>query len=205
MLDHFDSGATLPRSFYEQPTLVVARELLGKLICVRTEQSITAVKIVETEAYLADDPACHSFRGRTARNAVMFGDAGHAYVYFNYGVHFLFNIVTQQCGVAEAVLIRAGEPVCGIDVMRERRGLKIRDIQLTSGPGKLTQAMGIVRDGFNGMDVTDEHSRVFLMDNERIAPVRVTQTRRIGITLASEQLWRFIVNDSQYVSKRYIQ
>jgi DNA-3-methyladenine glycosylase len=191
----------LERSFYERPTLVVARELLGKLIKVRSEPCDLTVRIVETEAYLTDDPACHTYRGRTARNAVMFGEAGHVYVFFNYGVHFLFNIVTRPAGIGEAVLIRAVEPLSGIDVMRERRGPTVKDVHLTSGPGRLAQALGIVRDGFNGLDVTDPESVVRVLDAPRIEASNVAQTRRIGINVAAEKPWRFLVSDSSYVSK----
>jgi DNA-3-methyladenine glycosylase len=180
---------------------VVARELLGKLIKVRSEPCDLTVRIVETEAYLTDDPACHTYRGRTARNAVMFGEAGHVYVFFNYGVHFLFNIVTRPAGIGEAVLIRAVEPLSGIDVMRERRGPTVKDVHLTSGPGRLAQALGIVRDGFNGLDVTDPESVVRVLDAPRIEASNVAQTRRIGINVAAEKPWRFLVSDSSYVSK----
>ncbi|HVV70144.1 MAG TPA: DNA-3-methyladenine glycosylase, partial [Verrucomicrobiae bacterium] len=132
----------LPRSFYEPSARLVAPELLGHWLIRRTESGVCGGLIVETEAYLRDDPACHAAPGRTKRNRVMFGPAGHAYVYFIYGAHYCINAVCQPEGSAEAVLIRAIEPAFGVNLMEERRRCSSpRD--LTNGPAKLCEAMDI--------------------------------------------------------------
>jgi DNA-3-methyladenine glycosylase len=185
----------LPRHFYLQDTLAVARELLGCLLWRRGPEGVTSGFIVETEAYCHGDPASHAARGRTPRNAMMFGPPGHAYVYFTYGMHYCFNAVTAAEGVAEAVLVRALEPVDGLNLMRARR--RVQDDQLTNGPGKLTQAMGIDRE-MNGRDLTD--GDLVILGPRAHSPAIVT-ARRVGITRAAEQPWRFFIDGNGWVSR----
>ena len=179
--------APLPRDFYLQDTVSVARSLLGKLLIHSSPQGVISGRIVETEAYLCDDPACHASRGMTKRNEVMFGAPGHAYVYFTYGMHFCMNAVTQPEGIAEAVLVRALQPLEGIDLMRGFRG--VQEVKnLCSGPGKLTQALGLNR-AHNGVDLVE--SCLIVAGGEDIADEDVVQTTRIGIKVAADKEWRF--------------
>jgi DNA-3-methyladenine glycosylase len=193
----------LPREFYLQETLVVARALLGATLWHRTAEGVTAGRIVETEAYLHDDPASHAYGGPTARNAAMFGPPGHAYVYRIYGVHFCFNAVTAPEGVAEAVLVRALEPLAGIELMRARRGfppdapLRL-DCELARGPGRLAQALAIGPDR-NGADLA--RSDLLLLAPTG-PPPDVVVTTRVGLTRAADRLWRFVVAGSPWVSRR---
>jgi DNA-3-methyladenine glycosylase len=188
----------LSREFYLQDTITVARELLGKLLVHNTPDGVISGRIVETEAYLRGDPACHANRGMTPRNEVMFGSPGHAYVYFTYGMHFCMNTVTQPEGHAEAVLLRALEPLDGIDLMRANR--KVLDLHnLCSGPGKLTQALGLNR-AHNGLDLTD--SCLIVADEaEEIGEIVVTT--RIGIKENTNKPWRFYPKRwAEWVSRR---
>jgi DNA-3-methyladenine glycosylase len=185
----------LPAAFYDRPVLEVARDLIG---CVVSHDGCTGA-IVETEAYHHTEPACHAFVGLTPRTRVLFGPPGLAYVYRSYGIHALLNAVAEPQGVGAAVLIRALEPLEGIDRMRERRGLTQIE-RLCSGPGKLTQALGIIL-AHNGSDL---RRGPVVISGPRLGwdEVPVAVTRRIGITKASELPWRFCVSKSKFVSRR---
>jgi len=181
-------------SFYNRPVLEVARDLVG---CVVTHDDCAGV-IVETEAYHESEPACHAHAGLTPRTSTLFEAPGRAYVYRSYGIHALLNAVTEPVGVGAAVLIRALEPVDGIDHMRARRGLEL-DRQLCSGPGKLTQALAIELH-HNGADLL----RGPIVISGRPAAwreVQVLADRRIGITRAAELPWRFSAAGSRFVSR----
>jgi len=190
----------LPRAFFEQDTVSVAKTLLGQRLCRRTPEGIvTAGLIVETEAYCGyGDPACHSYKGATDRTRAMFGPRGHAYIYLIYGMYHCFNIVSGPPGEPEAVLIRALEPEEGLVHMEARRGMDRRR-QLCSGPGKLTIAMDIRRDLY-GADLTAGHD---LYLEAAPPPQDITASKRINIGYAGEAadwLWRFSVADSPFVS-----
>lgn len=182
------------RAFYDRPTLTVARALLGKVLVHRTAEGVASGMIVETEAYIGEgDPACHAARGPTPRNAPLYGRPGFAYVYLNYGIHYLVNAVTEAEGRPAAVLIRALAPIDGIDLMRARRsadrtGDTPTDVnRLCNGPGNLTRALGIAL-GENRLDLTG--SALTVEDRGRGAG-RVSCGPRIGIRVAVERPWRF--------------
>lgn len=193
-------AATLPVRFFARPADVVARELIGALMISREGGVLTAGRIVETEAYLGyDDPAAHGYLGRrNERNAAIFGPPASWYVYLSYGMHWCANLVCAREGEAAAVLIRALEPVDGLDVMRERRG-GLSDHQLCSGPGRLCQALGITRalDGvmMRGSQVTVHRGRLARADVVRATP-------RIGISKAVEWPLRFVLHGSRWASRR---
>jgi DNA-3-methyladenine glycosylase len=186
----------LPRSFYARDTVTVARELLGKVIAHHTPEGIVTGRIVETEAYLQGDPACHASRGMTPRNAVMFGPPGCAYVYFIYGMYYCFNVVTAAEGVGEAVLIRALEPLAGTHIMGARRSRE-RLVDLCSGPAKLVQAMGISR-LHNGADLT---VKPLVIHRGAERSEKIVTTARIGIKEGEELPLRFCLEGSIYVSR----
>ncbi len=189
------------RIFYENDTLTVARDILGKVLVRRTSEDLLMGRIVETEAYRGvDDPASHSYRGRTKRNEVMFGMPGVTYVYFTYGNHYCLNIVTEQKEVPAALLIRALEPLAGIEVMKKNRGLS-RITDLTNGPGKLTKAFQIIYE-HNGIDVTDPSSPIVIYEPSENKDFNVVQTTRIGIKVATERPWRFYIRGNPYVSRK---
>jgi DNA-3-methyladenine glycosylase len=184
----------LGREFYARPVNEVARDLIGCTI----GHAGTAGRIVETEAYHESEPACHAHIGLTGRSRVLFGEPGRAYVYFSYGVHALLNAVTEPEGVASAVLIRALEPLEGLDLMRERRGLE-RAEELCSGPGKLTQALGVGL-GLNDTSLLDGPIEVLGRPADAPEP-RVIVGERVGITKAVELPWRYMDGDSRHVSR----
>lgn len=186
----------LPSSFYDRSTLRVARALLGQVLVHETPAGSAAGRIVEVEAYLPkNDPGCHAARGMTPRNEVMFGPAGHAYVYFCYGNHFMFNVVTERDGVPGAVLVRALEPVRGEALMAKRRKGMVGERNLTNGPGKLAQALGLGRDQ-NRLPVWKKP--LTILAGERTEAIGVTT--RIGLTEGSDLPLRFYLKDNPYVS-----
>jgi DNA-3-methyladenine glycosylase len=184
----------LGADFYACSVHDVARDLVGCVV----RHGETAGRIVETESYHMEEPACHAYAGLTERTRTLFGEPGRAYVYRSYGVHALLNAVTEGEGVGAAVLIRALEPVDGIELMRERRGVG-RDEELCSGPGKLTQALGIWL-SLNGTSLVDGPIEVLAREPGAREP-RVVIGERIGITRAVELPWRFCDADSRHVSR----
>jgi DNA-3-methyladenine glycosylase len=185
----------LERSFYERDTLAVTRDLLGKRLVRLVGGTRLSGFIVETEAYIGEgDSACHASRGRTRRNAVMFGPPGYAYVYFVYGMHYCLNAVTEAEGFPAAVLIRALEPAEGLEEMRRRRG-GCPDHQLANGPARLCQALGIGR-ALNGADLCAV-GPLFIADGPSVPDEEVLRTPRVGISYAEEKdqraLWRFLI------------
>jgi DNA-3-methyladenine glycosylase len=187
-------GHILSRAFYRRPTVEVARDLLGKVLV----HGPTAGVIVETEAYLGgDDLAAHSAAGITNRTRVIFGPPGHAYVYLSYGMHDCMNIVAEQDGTPGAVLIRALEPAEGLEIMRARRVRARSDRDLTSGPGKLTQALGITR-AQTGIDMTRGS---LVVRNGGFENVEIVVTPRIGITKCADWPLRFFVKGNRFVSR----
>ena len=184
----------LGRAFYERSVHDVARDLVGCVV----RHGETAGRIVETESYHMEEPACHAYAGVTSRTRTLFGPPGHAYVYFSYGIHSLLNAVAEEEGVGAAVLIRALEPVDGIELMRERRGVA-RDEELCNGPGKLTQALGIGL-SLNGTSLEDGPIEILRREPGARDP-RVVIGERIGISKAADLPWRFCDADSRHVSR----
>jgi DNA-3-methyladenine glycosylase len=189
----------LKRSFFSRDPVIVARDLLGRILFYRTPDGLLAGRIVETEAYTGEaDPASHAFRGRTTRNAVMFGAAGHAYVYFSYGVHYCLNVTAEAPGVAGAVLLRALEPLAGMEIMR-RRGNQGPEVRLLSGPGKIGRGFGLTLKD-NGRDFT--RGPLSLAEGTPVPKHEVAISRRIGISRAVDLPYRFSVIGSRSVSGR---
>lgn len=198
-------SAPLPTEFYQRNTIQVAQDLLGKVLWVNTRPEypaghpraeLTAGRIVETEAYRAGDPASHSSKGPTPRCSIMFGEPGVAYIYFIYGMYEMLNFVTEPKGEAGAVLIRALEPLYGIPLMTNRRKNK-NPKDLTRGPGKLCQAMG-VQLSQNGQGL---QGPVFTVTEDGFKLGRISRSGRVGIRFAQEKLWRFFITDSTFVSR----
>lgn len=193
--------------YYARSTVKVARELIGKVIVRHVgEDTRLLARIVETEAYTQDDPACHAWGlydeetgtwNRTGKGAELFGPPGTAYVYLCYGVHWLFNVVTEPKGVCGAVLIRAVEPLEGVAQMKEYRSAVRRNVDLTNGPGKLTQALGI-DDRFHEQKVTAPPLYIAAPSTQREWPVE--QSSRIGISKGVKRPWRFFIPDNAFVS-----
>jgi DNA-3-methyladenine glycosylase len=191
-----DRHRVLSRKFYARDTLLVARELLGKVLVTGSGRNLVSGRIVETEAYHGIDPASHSARGETPRSKIMFGEPGVAYVYFIYGVYEMLNFVTEKKGYPGAVLIRALEPLSGEKLMQSRRRGLARS-QWTSGPGRLCQALGIRLD-HNGASLQGPEIRVV---DDGYRAHRILMSPRVGITRAIENEWRFFIEGNPYVSK----
>jgi DNA-3-methyladenine glycosylase len=200
-----------PRAFYDRPTLAVARDLLGLVLVHNRRGVLTSGVIVEVEAYIGEtDPACHAAPGPTRRNEPLYGAPGHAYVYLNYGIHCLVNVVTEAHGSPAAVLIRALDPLEGIDVMRRRRARAMKgrralpnarslpQHEICRGPGNLTMAMGITL-GENALDLLGD--RLYI-DDRGIEVARVAWGPRIGIRVGTETPWRAWITDHPAVSQR---
>ena len=198
----------LPREFFNRDPRRVCRELLGKVLVRRDSGKLLVGRVVELEAYMGTgDPAAHAYIGPTARNRVLFGPPGHAYIYFIYGNHYCLNVSCMPEGEAGSVLFRALEPLAGIAEMERARGLEgavasKRVLRLlTSGPGRLAEAFGITRPRDNDKDLTDARSDLFLADNGYPTP-RVLTTARVGITKAAERPLRYVIAGNEFVSRK---
>ena len=189
----------LPRSFYARPSPEVAPDLLGRILVRRLpDERRLSARIVETEAYQEGDPASHSYRGRTRRTEVMFGRPGHLYVYFTYGMHFCMNVVTGQDGEGSAVLLRAAEPVEGLEDMARRRSAADPRL-LCSGPARLCEALGVAR-AENGTDLV-RGGELWVLPGEPVPPSRIGVTARVGIRDGMDRRWRFLVTGDPFVSR----
>ena len=194
----------LPRAFFARDPRRVARELLGKVLVRREPHGALTARIVEVEAYLGErDPAAHASAGKTLRNAVLFGPAGHAYIYFIYGNHYCLNVSCEPEGKAGSVLFRALEPLTGIETMARSRGIELRTSKdwrtLTSGPGRLCEAFGITRTRDNACDLTSDASSLWLGDDGcRIRGIVVTP--RVGIVKAADKPLRYVLAGNRFVS-----
>lgn len=203
----------LDKDFYNQDTVTIARNFLGCYLIHNSPEGPTIGKIVETEAYLAHDPASHAFKGQTERTKAMFGEPGRVYIYFTYGMYYCFNVTTAPAGVGEAVLIRALEPLEGIELMQKRRSAskktKSHDVALKtealcSGPAKLVIAMGINKQMY-GHDLTKEPLYILSKDDMRFEenkPFEITTTTRIGISSSKDLPLRFYITGNSFISKR---
>lgn len=193
-----DKLSVLPKKFYLRSAVIVAKDLIGKYIFRNTGKEILSGIIVETEAYTGrNDPAAHSYNGKTPRNEVMFDEGGAAYVYFTYGNHFCFNVVTCKKGTPSAVLIRGVEPVNGIDAMKKNRGTD--DLyNLTDGPGKFTKAFEINR-SINGEDLSGD--KIYITEPVLKKEFVILKSKRIGITKNADKLYRFYAKDNKFVSR----
>lgn len=193
----------LSHRFFIRDTHVVARELLGKLLCRNTPRGKIVGRIAEVECYIGEnDLACHASRGRTPRTSIMFGEAGHAYIYLIYGVYHCLNIVTDKIGKPAAVLIRSIEPVSGLEAMQLARRTKVLN-RLTTGPGKLTQAMGITR-RLNGENIVSSSELWIEHDGLKIASNEIDVSPRVGVDYAGPCAlwpWRYYLRHSEFVSK----
>jgi DNA-3-methyladenine glycosylase len=189
----------LPRAFYSRDTEIVARDLLGAILECETDDGVAPGRIVETEAHIGEhDLACHAAAGRTRRTEPLYGEPGIAYVYFIYGVHWCVNAVTRPVNEPSAVLIRALEPVSGLELMRSRRPAARRDIDLTNGPGKLCQALGITG-AHNRLSL--QKSPLRILRGSPVADDQVDITPRIGITQCADWPLRWVIAGNPYVSR----
>lgn len=195
----------LAKKFYSRPVLTVARDLLGKILVKVESDKLLTGRIVEVEAYDGRiDQAAHSFNGRTERNEVMFREGGYFYVYFTYGVHHCCNVVTGRKDSGTAVLIRAVEPIDGIEIMAKRRFAKKKLSEkelfnLTNGPGKICKAFGFTRND-SGTDLTG--AKIFLIDQPKLKKSKTGISERIGITKSKELKWRFFETGNPYLSRK---
>ncbi len=200
-----NSFQKLNRSFYTRDVLAVAKDLLGKIVVKKDGSKLLSGKIVEVEAYDGSvDQAAHTFRGVTKRNKIMFGEGGFLYVYFTYGNHYCCNVVTGKEGSGTAVLIRAVEPISGIDLMiKNRFGRSLLNekekFNLTSGPGKVCKAFAITMDHY-GIDLTG--NEIYFLDSPKIKIKDIVAAKRIGIIKSVDLPWRFYIKDNPYVSKK---
>lgn len=189
-----------PREFFARHAPDVAPELLGALLVARSPEGTVAVRITEVEAYTGEhDPASHAYRGRTARNAVMFGPPGHAYVYFIYGMHFSVNVVCMPQGTAEAVLVRAGEVVEGLELARARRPSTRGDADLARGPGRLATALALNR-ALDGADLCEPGGALTLEPGTPLDPALIRSGPRTGVSRAADVPWRFHAHADPTVS-----
>jgi DNA-3-methyladenine glycosylase len=192
-------GPRLPRAFFARPSTAVAPELLGRvLVRVLPDGTRLAARLVEVEAYGPDDPASHGYRGRTPRNDVMFGPPGRLYVYYTYGMHFCANVVTGHDGEGSAVLLRAAEPIDGLEVMAANRAVDAL-LLLCSGPARLTQALAIARDD-DGADLVRSRA-VQLRAGAPVPTRRVGRSARVGVRVGVEPRWRYFERASPFVSR----
>jgi DNA-3-methyladenine glycosylase len=204
-MDNTISGIKLSKSFYKRDLLTVAKELLGKVLIKKNPKNLLAANIVEVEAYNGEiDKAAHTYSGRTERNKVMFNEGGFLYVYLSYGVHHCCNIVTGFEEKGTAVLIRAVEPLIGLDMMiKNRFSRKLKNdmeiINLTSGPGKVCKALGINKD-HSGIDLTGD--KIFLLDQPKVKASEIGISKRIGITKSTNYPWRFYIKENQFLSRK---
>ncbi len=186
----------LSREFYERPTLLVARDILGKYVVYHHPEGKLSARIVEVECYIGEnDPACHAARGQTKRNAVMFGPGGHAYVYFVYGMYNCLNFVTEVEQKAAAVLLRAAEPEEGVEIMQFNSPGK-KSVDLLSGPGCFCRSFGLSRE-HSGLDLT---KNTLYLERREIKKIRIERSARIGINIGTDKLWRFYDKASPAVS-----
>lgn len=189
----------LEKKLYLKDTITVAKELLGCVITKEMPKYTLSARIVETEAYLGNnDPACHAYRKLTNRNRPMFEEGGISYVYFIYGNYFCFNVVTEHKGMGAAVLVRAAEPIEGIDYMRKNRKYPVRDIELMNGPAKFCMAFGIGRDD-NALDLSDDRIKIYRKKKRNKFTIAVSA--RVGIKEGAELPYRFFIKDNAYVTK----
>lgn len=189
----------LKRSFYARETTLVAQELLGKIIVFQDKKASFKLKIVETEAYLQDDPASHAYKGKTKRNEPMFGDAGFTYVYLIYGMYYCLNFVTEAKGIAGAVLIRAAEPLLGITEMLNNRNISYNKISnIANGPGKLCQSLGINKE-YNKLDLC-LGEKIYVCSQDKIKNEMIVKAKRIGLREKEPKLLRFYIAYNKFVS-----
>lgn len=201
LLTDLESAAPLPYDFYLAKTPEVAKRLLGKGLFVKSKDGVIVVEIVETEAYLgSEDPASHAYRGPTKRSWPMFERGGTCYVYLSYGLNYCMNVTSREIGRGEAVLLRAAAPVWGDARMLRHRGMKAIEPRLLNGPGKMTQALGIDL-AFNGLTYDLETFKLIDLGRQ-FKPSQIGRSTRIGITKAADELLRFYVKGSPWLSRK---